>query len=759
MTLPAHASILTGRIPVRPRRQDQRHLPVGRRCADAGHRAGGRGLPERRVRRRVRARRALRTVPRLRRSTTTVTRRAGDPRSPLPSAAPPTSSRPPETGSSRRRRTRPLARVGPPLRSPRALRRADRVPRGTRALRRGGGLYRRDDRAPPRSAACRARARPHADRRHRRPRRVARRSRRDDARAVRLRRDAGGAARSLSGTGVGRGVVEGTAGHADLLPTICDLLGIAPPATLDGSLARAARRSRTGWCTSRRSTPRMTRGWAPLTGRRLRALEVHRPAGAGAVRPRRRSGRSPQPGGPATRAREGDVRREGRDGGAGCVTRRARVRPPRPMTRLRAACVRSATSRRAPSAARRRGRRASPSAAADDPKRLVELNERFNTALSAFNAGQSDAALAGFRAVLAERPDFLTARTSAATVLIATGRARDAVALLRRGPRRPGRLAGPAGQAWRRAPRGGRPGRGRASPGTRAGRRRAGIPSWPTISASSTRGWDARAKPASLFEELLRRDPGRCVDVEQSRRAGALHRAAARGRPGVPPGRGGRTRHAAMRGRGSAPRSSTAIGRPPSTRGGGPSACCRTTTICSSTWAMVLADGPSPREALPYLERFVREAPRDRYARRHRARRSRDPTGAAVRPCARALPRAERRARRPAPSGLHASRSRACHRAGRPPPRPCRAPTCCWSPSTRCGPTVSAPTAAPPGVTPTLDRLAAEGLRVDTVYATSPLTLPSHAAMMTGAYPHVNGVRDNGSFRFDGKRADARRAR
>jgi arylsulfatase A-like enzyme/Tfp pilus assembly protein PilF len=56
-----------------------------------------------------------------------------------------------------------------------------------------------------------------------------------------------------------------------------------------------------------------------------------------------------------------------------------------------------------------------------------------------------------------------------------------------------------------------------------------------------------------------------------------------------------------------------------------------------------------------------------------------------------------------------------------------------------------------PGVTPTLDRLAAEGLRVDTVYSHVPLTLPSHAAIMTGAYPQVNGVRDNGSFRFDGK--------
>ena len=55
------------------------------------------------------------------------------------------------------------------------------------------------------------------------------------------------------------------------------------------------------------------------------------------------------------------------------------------------------------------------------------------------------------------------------------------------------------------------------------------------------------------------------------------------------------------------------------------------------------------------------------------------------------------------------------------------------------------------GATPTLDRLAAEGLRVDTAYTHVPLTLPSHTAIMTGAYPQVNGVRDNGSFRFDGR--------
>ena len=57
------------------------------------------------------------------------------------------------------------------------------------------------------------------------------------------------------------------------------------------------------------------------------------------------------------------------------------------------------------------------------------------------------------------------------------------------------------------------------------------------------------------------------------------------------------------------------------------------------------------------------------------------------------------------------------------------------------------------GLTPTLDRLASEGLRFERAYAHVPLTLPSHTTIMTGSYPMTNGVRDNGSFRFDGKRA------
>jgi len=56
------------------------------------------------------------------------------------------------------------------------------------------------------------------------------------------------------------------------------------------------------------------------------------------------------------------------------------------------------------------------------------------------------------------------------------------------------------------------------------------------------------------------------------------------------------------------------------------------------------------------------------------------------------------------------------------------------------------------GATPTLDRLAAEGLRFDVAHAHVPMTLPSHTTIMTGLYPIANGVHDNGSFRFDGSK-------
>ncbi len=70
---------------------------------------------------------------------------------------------------------------------------------------------------------------------------------------------------------------------------------------------------------------------------------------------------------------------------------------------------------------------------ADDPKRLVALNEQFNTAITAYDEGRSGEALTACQAILRARPDFTSARTTASTILIVSGRGREAVDLLRAG--------------------------------------------------------------------------------------------------------------------------------------------------------------------------------------------------------------------------------------------------------------------------------------------------------------------------------------
>ena len=46
--------------------------------------------------------------------------------------------------------------------------------------------------------------------------------------------------------------------------------------------------------------------------------------------------------------------------------------------------------------------------------------------------------------------------------------------------------------------------------------------------------------------------------------------------------------------------------------------------------------------------------------------------------------------------------------------------------------------------TPSLDAMAAAGARFDRAYAAAPITLPSHATLLTGRYPPGHGARDNG---------------
>src|SRR5579862_9831486 len=51
-----------------------------------------------------------------------------------------------------------------------------------------------------------------------------------------------------------------------------------------------------------------------------------------------------------------------------------------------------------------------------------------------------------------------------------------------------------------------------------------------------------------------------------------------------------------------------------------------------------------------------------------------------------------------------------------------------------------------PAETPTLDALAAKGLRFEHAATVTPLTLPAHCSLMTGKFPAAHGVRDNGGF-------------
>ncbi len=52
-------------------------------------------------------------------------------------------------------------------------------------------------------------------------------------------------------------------------------------------------------------------------------------------------------------------------------------------------------------------------------------------------------------------------------------------------------------------------------------------------------------------------------------------------------------------------------------------------------------------------------------------------------------------------------------------------------------------------LTPNLDALAARGVRFENAYASAPITLSSHATIMTGTFPPKHGARDNGLFKLN----------
>jgi arylsulfatase A-like enzyme/Tfp pilus assembly protein PilF len=387
--------------------------------------------------------------------------------------------------------------------------------------------------------------------------------------------------------------------HADIVPTVLDLVGTSIPPGLDGqSLVHPPSDDRGLYIEALDAS--LTRGWAPLTGivaRGWKYIDLPEPElydlAADPSEHDNRAGHDP---------REAVLQRTLAAVMATAGPRSsAAALDPDAAARLRSLGY---TAGSAP--------RSAPPTVRDDPKRLVALNERFNTALTAFDEGRADEALAGFNAVLRERPDFLSARTSAATLLLARGRASDAVQLLRAAPQ-PQQTAPELLVKLGAALRDSGDLRGAAATFERA--QAAGdarpdlLENLAVVYAQLGRSADA----ARLFDEILSRNAPAATTLfnvglfelhngHADRAAAALRRAVAR--------------------ESSYGDAWQALGAALATtdRPGAIDAWRHAERLRPHDFdllfdlGMLLADSPSPAEALPYLQRFVQQAPRDRYA-------------------------------------------------------------------------------------------------------------------------------------------------
>jgi arylsulfatase A-like enzyme/tetratricopeptide (TPR) repeat protein len=402
----------------------------------------------------------------------------------------------------------------------------------------------------------------------------------------------------LNARAIEPGIVEAPVSHVDVAPTILDLVGIAAPPQVDGvSLARAPRRDRPLYFEALDAS--LTRGWAPLRGVvqdgwkyiDLPDAELYDLA-SDPYEQRNRIGGDPH----------------------GSALQRVL----QTMTATEDPAPRVALDANAAERLRSLGYAAGAAphktvTSADDPKRLVALNERFNSALAAFDEGRPDAALAGCLSILRERPDFAAARASASTVLVAAGKAADAVALLRDGlaiqPDNPDLLA-KLGTALRAA------GdlRGAATALEQARRAGDGNPDvmndLAVVYAAQGRADAARA----TFHEIIERD-GRAATTWfnlglfelQMRRPPAAVAAFTRATE-IDPSYG-----EAWQALGAA--------LVDSDRARAIDAWKRAERLIPGDYdllfnlGMLLGDSHTPAEAIPYLQRFVRDAPPDRYTR------------------------------------------------------------------------------------------------------------------------------------------------
>lgn len=404
----------------------------------------------------------------------------------------------------------------------------------------------------------------------------------------------------VNGPAIGPGAAGNAVGHADIMPTVLDLAAVPAPPGLEGlALARAPSPDRPLYFEALDAS--LTRGWAPLRGVvqngwkyiDLPESELYDLA-SDPGETRNLAGRDPHE--PALRQTLLDLERDSNAAAA-----------PAAVDSDAAARLRSLgyVGGAVPS-------RKGPPRVTDDPKRLVALNEQFNSALTAFDEGRAADALAAFAAILDARPHFMTARTSAATILIGEGRADEAVRVLNDAP--PEQLSEPSlllklAAAARAS---GHPGaaitaleKARAADGDNLDV----LQDLAVTYAAAGRQEEARL----LFEAMTRRYPGTAtvwynagLFELQSRRneaAAALFRHAVEHEPAY--GEAWQALGAALVGR-DTPAALDAWRRAEPLLPGD--------YDLLFNLAVLSADGPRPVDAVPYLKRFIAEAPRDRYA-------------------------------------------------------------------------------------------------------------------------------------------------
>lgn len=232
----------------------------------------------------------------------------------------------------------------------------------------------------------------------------------------------------VNAPGIPAGVVHTPVAHIDLVPTVLELLGLHVPPGLDGRSLLSVEDTTTHESRAlyfEALDANLTRGWAPLVGviadgwkyidlpipelydlkrdpaeaHNLAARDVGR---VGMLKARVEAiveGRTTAPAARAATDTE-TIQRLASLGYVGSM---------------------DTTSKRSFSEA-------------DDPKRLVALNEVFYTAINEQREGRTELALTKLLAVVAKRADFLAARLTAAVILSGADRRAEAIALLQSAP-------------------------------------------------------------------------------------------------------------------------------------------------------------------------------------------------------------------------------------------------------------------------------------------------------------------------------------